>query len=397
VGELIDAIFTESYALEIAQAGYHGEQAVANLLKLRQKAGELEAHAGCTLGEFLRSAAQSVRELEEEGESPLADETLNAVRILSIHRAKGLEFPAVILPDLHRQPSQKGPPVVRYDWPTRTLGVRLGRVLNAGGAALAHLDRERRREEWRRLLYVALTRAKEILVLLGSGDHASESYMGLLLGDLREKARVKEVEPRRPRPAPRPAPGGTEAPDWPGFVSRWREREKRSAAVERITSPSRLEDKSRSWTEPDAGGAPAAGPAVQVGLECHAVLERLDFKAPEIPDGTGPEAARILRRFFKSAPFRVLQESHILARELPFVIPRDGRIVQGVIDVVSRRGGRLVVSDYKTDRGIRPEEYALAGEIYREAVRRVFREEPLFTLIYLRQGQEVELGPPGGA
>ena len=53
VHELIDAIFTESYALEIAQAGSHGEQAVANLLKLRQKAAELEAKGSCTLREFL--------------------------------------------------------------------------------------------------------------------------------------------------------------------------------------------------------------------------------------------------------------------------------------------------------------------------------------------------------
>ncbi|HVR85363.1 MAG TPA: UvrD-helicase domain-containing protein, partial [Planctomycetota bacterium] len=83
VRELIDMIFRDVSALEIAQSGYHGEQAVANLLKLRAKAAELESQAGCTLREFLDVAVLAVRDLEEEGESPLADETLDAVRILS--------------------------------------------------------------------------------------------------------------------------------------------------------------------------------------------------------------------------------------------------------------------------------------------------------------------------
>ncbi len=399
VSELVDAIFTECYALEIAQAGYHGEQAVANLLKLRQKAGELEAQGGCTLAEFLRSATQAVRELEEEGESPLADETLDAVRILSIHRAKGLEFPVVILPDLHRTPASKPAPVVRYDWPTRTLGVRLGGAMNAGGAALAHLDRERRREEWRRLLYVALTRAKEILVLLGSGEHKDESYIGLLLGELRSRASVKEVEVRRPRLAPPPAPAGKEKHDWGAFVSRWRDREKRAAPPERITSPSRLEayDKVNRLLYHREEAPEAPDRAVQVGVECHAVLERLDFKAPAVPEGTDPEAARILKKFFKSAPFKLLAASEILARELPFVIPRGGQIVQGVIDVICRRGGKVYVSDYKSDKSMKPGEYALIREIYTEAVRRVLKVEPVFTLIYLRHGEEIEVNAKGEA
>jgi ATP-dependent helicase/nuclease subunit A len=390
VGELIDAIFTDSYALEIAQAGYHGEQAVANLLKLRRKAGELEAQGGCTLAEFLQSATQAVRELEEEGESPLSDETLDAVRILSIHRAKGLEFPVVMLPDLHRHQATKPAPVVRYDWPTRTLGVRLGGAMNAGGAALAYLDRERRREEWRRLLYVALTRAKEILVLLGSGDHTSESYIGLLMDELRQRARMREVDPRRPRPAPPPAPPGGERHDWDAFVSLWRDRERRATPARTITSPSRLEEEAASPIERESGPPGIPERAVRVGIECHAVLERLDFKKPAVPPGTDPEAARILRKFFKSAPFRSLAGSEILARELPFVIPRGGQIVQGVIDVVYRRRGRVYASDYKSDKVMNPGDYGLIREIYTEAARRVLGVEPGFTLIYLRHGKEVE-------
>jgi len=394
VREIIDTIFEESFALEVARAGYHGEQAVANLLKLRQKAGELEAQGGCTLREFLAVATQAVRDQEEEGESPLADETLDAVQILSIHRAKGLEWPVVVLPDLHRQSRPTDERVVRYDWPTRTLGVRLGKACDAGGAALAYLDRERKREEWKRLLYVGVTRAQEALVLLGSARHSADSYLGLLLPDLERRALVTRVPYRRPALASPPAPAAKERPDWEGFVARWREREKRSRVLPALTSPTRLEaDEIERHVR--QGSEEIDGPfhqgAVEIGVACHRVLEGLDFGAPAVPEGTDPEAAAILESFFHSEPFRELAGAEILARELPFFFPRGGQILQGVIDLVYRRGGILFVADYKTDKMIEPGEYGLIRELYSEAARRVFKEEPRFKLIYLRHGRTVDV------
>jgi ATP-dependent helicase/nuclease subunit A len=128
-----------------------------------------------------------------------------------------------------------------------------------------------------------------------------------------------------------------------------------------------------------------------VGTICHAVLERLDFRAPGVPEGTDPEARKILEGFFRSEPFRELAGSEILARELPFVLRREGRIVQGVIDVVYRRDGIVYVADYKTDKMIRPEDYSLIREIYSEAVGRVLGVAPRFRLLYLRHGRGVDL------
>jgi ATP-dependent helicase/nuclease subunit A len=380
LGALLDRIFEEGFVLEIARAGYHGEQAVANLLKLRRKAGELESKHGCTLREFLERAVAAVRDLEEEGESPLADEALDAVRILSIHRSKGLEFPVVILPDLHRQKQGRQIPTVRYDGTSGVLGVRLGDRLNAGAAALGHLDREREREEWRRLLYVAVTRAEDLLVLLGSAGAKEESFLGLLLPDLEKHAKVTRkpyVRPPFVPPAPVPEPGPV---DWPAFVRTWKDRESRSKPPSRLTTPTRLEE----------GEETHRLSLRTVGTECHRVLERLDFARPQVPEGTGEEARGILEKFFESKVFRELQGTEVLARELPFVIPRDGRIVQGVIDLVYRKGGKTYVADYKTDTIVRPERHGLIREIYSEAVRRVLKVDPVFQLIYLRQGRAVE-------
>ncbi len=380
VGDLVDRIFEESHALEIAQQGYHAEQAVANLLKLRGKAAELEAHGGCTLREFLSVARRSVRELEEEGESPLADETLDAVTILSIHRSKGLEWPVVILPDLHRQAAAGKERTLRVDWPTRTVGIRLGETCDSGGAALAWLDRERRREEAKRLLYVAVTRARERLLFLGSAEAKSGSYLPLLLPELEKRAEVKRTGHAPPALRKPPAGGEKERPDWPAFAALWREREKRAGVLEPVTSPTRLEEE----------GEESSRRAADLGTACHAVLERLDFKAPAVPEGTDPEAAAILRGFFGSEAFRQIAGSEVLARELPFVLRRGEQVVSGAIDVVYRRDGKVYVADYKTDRMERPEDYALIREIYPEAVRRALGVEPRFKLIYLRSGRGLE-------
>ncbi|HLY10858.1 MAG TPA: UvrD-helicase domain-containing protein [Planctomycetota bacterium] len=391
VRDLVDLIFRDISALEIAQSGYHGEQAVANLLKLRAKAAELESKAGCTLREFLDAAMLAVRDLEEEGESPLADETLDAVRILSIHRAKGLEYPVVILPDLHRAKQGRQIPTVRYDWPTGTLGVKLGDAMNAGAAALGHLDREREREEWRRLLYVAVTRAKELLLLLGSAGAKDESFLGLLLPDLQNHARLAVKKFVRPPFRAPPELASKKVPDWEPFLAKWKEREGNERPAERFTSPSRMEEAGgvdRILFTSEASLPPSR--ASEIGTACHAVLEHLDFKAPAIPEGTDPDAAAILRKFFKSAPFKALAKSEIVARELPFVIPREGQVIQGVIDVVYRSGGKTYVADYKTDTLVEPEKYGLIRDVYTEAVRRVLKVEPQFQLIYLRQGRAVD-------
>src|SRR6185295_2472631 len=229
---------------------------------------------------------------------------------------KGLEFPVVILPDLHRDKRGYEIPVLRYDWPSGTLGVKLGDAMNVGAAALGHLDREREREERRRLLYVAVTRAEDRLVFLGSAKAKEETFLGMLRPDFEAHAKVRSKRYVRPPFVPALPPGERKTVDWESFVRTWREREKRSVVTERFTSPSRLEEAEvvdRALFVSEGPSTPSR--ATEVGTICHSVLEHLDFKAPELPEGTDPEAAEILKKFFKSAPFKELAKAEILARE----------------------------------------------------------------------------------
>jgi ATP-dependent helicase/nuclease subunit A len=110
---------------------------------------------------------------ERESEAPVEGEALEAVRVMTIHRAKGLEFPVVCVADLGRESPAAGREPVRVGRDGR-VGIRLRRL--GGGTprdafAYRALVEEQRRSEFEeeaRLFYVAATRAREQLILSGA-------------------------------------------------------------------------------------------------------------------------------------------------------------------------------------------------------------------------------------
>jgi ATP-dependent helicase/nuclease subunit A len=98
----------------------------------------------------------------------LAEESLDAIRVLTIHKAKGLEFPVVILPGLHQgaKNPRKGPSI-HHDWSSRCYSLRMGGRSNLGALLVEMKLAVREEAEQRRLLYVGMTRARDLLVLSG--------------------------------------------------------------------------------------------------------------------------------------------------------------------------------------------------------------------------------------
>jgi len=147
------------------------EQALANVLHVAELARQYEAGGGISFRGFieeLRKAAES-----EAAEAPILEEGSDGVRLMTVHKAKGLEFPIVILAD----------PTCRLsrDDASRYLDAQRGLcALKIGGWAPRDLldhepeEVERDKAEGVRLAYVAATRARDLLVVPALGDAAWE-------------------------------------------------------------------------------------------------------------------------------------------------------------------------------------------------------------------------------
>jgi ATP-dependent exoDNAse (exonuclease V) beta subunit len=160
-----------------------GEQALGNILRVLDLARRFEASGATSFRSF-------VTRLDEEAErggaaeAPVVEEGTDGVRIMTVHKAKGLEFPVVILvdptaPQTARQPSRYVDPARRL-WAMPLAGCPPVELFEKREEVLKHDA-----EEAVRLAYVAATRARELLVVpvVGdaiAGDEAASGWLDVL-------------------------------------------------------------------------------------------------------------------------------------------------------------------------------------------------------------------------
>jgi ATP-dependent helicase/nuclease subunit A len=170
---LIDRAVTGSGYDRAVLAMPSGARRMANVRKLMRLAREYEARSGRDLRGFIDLLDQQDLMQAREGEAPLEVEGMEAVRIMTIHAAKGLEFPVVCVADLGRH--ARGDDLGLQVTTDGRVGLRLASLTGAAGnsKALERIREEQEREheaEERRILYVAMTRAQEHLVVSGATD-----------------------------------------------------------------------------------------------------------------------------------------------------------------------------------------------------------------------------------
>jgi ATP-dependent helicase/nuclease subunit A len=379
-------------------AAPEGERRAVNLEKLLGIAARFADDGGgaAELARHLRAlAARPPREPEAELEAG------DSVALLSVHQAKGLEWPIVFVPDLGARP--------RADT-RRALLDRSGRLCAAlldaareeavettGLRAARADDRRAAAAESRRLLYVALTRARDLLVLSGEASGA-ETWRGLVEAALTERPelarRVHLSEaaiaaagpPLGAAPAadgPRRAPSS--APRLAGAPPATPARVAVTELAEYARCPRRhLLGQVLGLPEPrGTSGAPTAddpGRATARGTLAHAMLAEADLGAPPLErraqlagaaarrgyEPSSPGVRRILAeiaRFADSAAGRALAlaaREGRLSREVPFLLRLDpepsgtpdrppAAYLVGAIDALvrERHAQGLTVVDYK--------------------------------------------------
>ncbi len=156
-----------------------GEQALANVMRLMDMARRYEAGGGAASLRGFVDELEARAEREEAGDAPVVEEGTEGVRIMTVHSAKGLEFPVVLMADLTCNETARE--ARRFVDPAQHLCAQM----LAGCAPrelLDHREDEERRdqEEATRVLYVAATRARDLVVVPVVGDERHDGWLGKL-------------------------------------------------------------------------------------------------------------------------------------------------------------------------------------------------------------------------
>jgi ATP-dependent helicase/nuclease subunit A len=170
IQDLLRFAVNESEYLTVTAANFDGAQRLANVERLFTLAARFESSGTHLIRDFVRYVEEfeAIGSRESEGQ---IDQAADAVRLMTIHQAKGLEFPVVFIPDLQRLSRVATDHWVLLDrHQGLTLKVPDGRGSLVAGCTYSNFEK---RHAWReqfesmRLLYVAASRAQDRLIMSG--------------------------------------------------------------------------------------------------------------------------------------------------------------------------------------------------------------------------------------
>ena len=375
------------------ECGYQcplGPRGAANIEKFLAQARAASARQ--TLAEFVEEI-EILRESKPREPDAPPEDSANAVKIMTVHAAKGLEFPVVFLAAMHKGIDAK-PGAISFS-PRIGLGARWHHPLcredkdDAFQHAIRQELKQREKEEGNRLLYVAMTRAEEHLVLSFSSNNKKPQNWAAVVA---ERLPVRSVAEPPQRPAPRehdeaaasaqslPRPALTEQHDSQANVT----------SIATFADCPRRYYLSRYLGFEAAGGAgiqpagrlPGAVSASDFGQQVHALL------AGSLVEPADPDATKLADLFRKSALGRRAAAAATIEREFDFLMEVENLVLRGQIDLWFEDRGKTVLVDYKTDRvgaaeaPARADQYALQLRLYALALERLNGRAPDEAYVY---------------
>ena len=400
----------------LARLGLEANDALDEFLNL---ALDYERHEAPTLQGFLAWLREARAEIKRDMEIK-RDE----VRVMTVHGAKGLEAPIVILADTITPPTGPRPPrlLKLADGPliwVRRQADDVAPVQAARRQALRDAE-----DEYRRLLYVAMTRAADRLIICGAEgvrgrppgcwyDLVRQPLEQFLVEEHDGEETVRRYRKTPAGPAPAAADRAVEKPERPAAPSWLREPVGAVAARPAPLAPSLAFDEEFAWT--GAPGATAADRqhALARGLIVHRLLQSL----PDIPPARRTEAAR---RFLDGAAadgFSAEERSAMLRQVLAILdgvefagvfapgsraeVPIVGRIahggeeplsIAGQVDRLAITADTVLIADYKTDAAVPlrpadvPPKYLTQLALYRAVIARLYPDKTVRAALVFTQG-----------
>jgi len=410
IAELMEHILIQTGAWRV----YHKPQRRANIRKLIRIIEELEAQGKTIIR--IRDFLERTLNRSDEPKANVNTEGMDAVKIMTIHASKGLEFPVVFMPGLEEPFYNVTGENLIYEHDGRFFfkSEPESSIRKQDDDFLLHHAKEE--EEQKRLFYVAITRAEEALVLSGRPECRANSSMGMLKSSL-------EIELQEDR--------FSTGVTIPGF-SILTEKEIRSLSVPAERRPVRPPDLKRIQVIPLTVRKQAAWKGVTesadirrrhgkgwplLGDIMHRIFEGVSKgrsneaniidKAERMLASQGvsvkdmQDKLDVIKRQIASLQTKGIWQDIIKPQdhaytELPFVLRENDEIYSGRIDRVIRTGDIYNIYDYKTfpveekDVPYYLKGYAFHLGIYKKAIMELFVPRDVKTFIVFTHDAEIK-------
>jgi ATP-dependent helicase/nuclease subunit A len=406
--ETLELLFKQTGAREVLAA--RGLQSLANLAKLTRTLRSLQE------GRTFSKVIEMIRAMDEEAfaeqESRLMEERSDAVRIMSIHKAKGLDFRIVIAAGLGMERRARTDSFLSDPHGCRAFGLKVScagkSVSTPGWDDLKAEARKREDAELVRLLYVALTRARDHLVISAhnAGGRSGEAgfartrlepLSGILMDStLEERGVARFIGAARLDATKPPCKGRLRAgkSDWVRVYRRECDEldqllSKGRAAVEAsFPAPADTQEDAAERDAISLEAGTAGSRAVRLGIAFHEAMEELDFHtlledtarlaAPfaarhNLDDGGMRQLVAMIKTTLSSDLIERARAAggrgRRILRELPLVQPGGAAVAveERKIDLLFEEDDGWVLVDYKTDQV--PEDSAVLRTRYGSQIR----------------------------
>jgi len=423
--ELLDRLIRERAVLESAIATGAPRDVWRRLRFVLDQARAWVDAGGTDLRAYLEWARLQGADNARVSETVLPETDDDSVRIMTIHGAKGLEFPVTVLSGMTTrfQNPSRGPEVV-FPPSGEVLLKASSRIASEGYDAWQPIDDQMDEHERLRLLYVAATRARDHLVVsLHREDRNVRTSASVLAAPALARAAAGAYEPGLSAPGSPTIPPRAPLPERSAWAAE-RDRAIARASTRTVVAATTLAAEAAAAEDPglDKRSRNLDLPPWQkgrygtaVGRAVHGVLQVVDLATG---DGLADAAAA------QSAAEGVARQEAVIARlaqsglstnaartaaagqhwrELWVAAPVGDRLVEGYIDLLYRTPDGLVVVDWKTDQVDSTDEldakvarYRLQGASYAAALATATGERiARMTFVFLREDGASEIDLPG--